>query len=568
MIARSPVMAMLWENWRLTRSESAQRLAQGILISAAVLAGVAAFGRVGNERARLALGLLVMTYLPLWLSVARLNGGRFMDGFRPGYPFYVLYTRPVRTLVLVAAPMAYNVATAVALYLASALVLRAIFGVPIPLLPLAVWIAATHIVQWAAQWGTSSKVVQWCGSIGGVVVLTALAVWRGKDWPAQFDFSPWDYALMTAISLAAFGLTVAGVARQRRGDAKVAPPHTETRGRLSDWLAARFRFSCPITSATRAQVWFDLKSSGLTVLAIGGALALAIPLLFVVTAQVDIQFSGVFDQPATRAIAVIAAFLSVPALLTLGGNAFGIRTRQGRRFASVFEATQGYGTARIAGLKVLVHSVCLLAALVAVGASAWTSGSLIPFDVLDDGDPLLRKARLGGLVGAIEGPIGAMNVYQLLALAFVLCTGVAILVALRASLAALRARYPRHVSVAGWALLLYGLAQVALALAGRGELGVEPLWATYGVVRWVLTALTIYVAWRVVAERLLSARSAGGVLLISAAFATAWVTLLRATGVQLDALAPSDALGMLWPAVLPLTASVLAPWSLSRVRHL
>ena len=47
--------------------------------------------------------------------------------------------------------------------------------------------------------------------------------------------------------------------------------------------------------------------------------------------------------------------------------------RQGRAYASAFEATQAYGTARLAGLKVLVRSVCVLAALIAVGVSVWAS---------------------------------------------------------------------------------------------------------------------------------------------------------------------------------------------------
>ena len=84
---------------------------------------------------------------------------------------------------------------------------------------------------------------------------------------------------------------------------------------------------------------------------------------------------------------------SLPAVLILGGNAFGIRARQGRTYASAFEATQACGTARMAGLKVLVRSVCLLAALAAVGTSVWTSASVIPFDVLEDNDTFIEKSR-------------------------------------------------------------------------------------------------------------------------------------------------------------------------------
>ena len=349
---------MLWENWRLTRIEAAQRLTQGLVLNATVLTGFAAFAPIGDASARLALFLLAMTYAPLWISVARLNGGRFMDGYRPGYPFYFLYTRPVRTFVLVGAPMAFNVVSVVALYVVSALVLRAAFGHPFPL-PLAAWIGAFHIAQWAAQWGTSSRAIQWVGSMVAGVGFTGLGVWRAWEWPARFDVPLSDYALLAAVSAASFGLAVAGVARQRRGDTRAVTPRAVTGDGFfgdSERLTDLFRLPCPTTSATRAQIWFELKFSGLPVLAIGVTLAIVIPLLLLVTSQLDVMLSRFFTQPATRVVAVTVAMFSVPIVLLLGGNAFGIRTRQGRKYASVFEATQAYGTARIAGLKVLVRS--------------------------------------------------------------------------------------------------------------------------------------------------------------------------------------------------------------------
>jgi len=70
------------------------------------------------------------------------------------------------------------------------------------------------------------------------------------------------------------------------------------------------------------------------------------------------------------------------------------------------------------------------------------------------------------------------------------------------------------------------------------------------------------------AERLLTLRSACGVVLVSVAFGVAWVTVLRAAGVQLGAIPTMDAVWMLSPTLLPLMACVLAPWSLGRVRHM
>ena len=570
---RSPGAAMLWENWRLTRIEAFQRVVQGVVVPAVVLAGAAAFGPIDNGAVRLALGLLVMTHMPLWLSVAKLNGGRFMDGYRPGYPFYFLYTRPIRTFALVGAPMAYLAASGMAAYLLSALVLRAIFGYPFPLLPLAALIAAYHVAQWAAQWGTSNKVVQFIGSAVGGLGFTLLGMYRTREWPARLDVQFVDYAVLAAVCVVSVGLAVAGVARQRRGEARSVTPRTVTRSGFSEWLAGLFRLPCPTSSATRAQIWFELKTSGLPVLVIGVAFAIVIPLLLAVTTRLDVALSAFFTEPATRVVAVLAAMLSVPAVLLLGGNAFGIRARQGRKYANVYEATQAYGTARIAGLKVLVRSACLMAALVAVGTSIWTSASVIPFDVLGDQDTFIEKSRMpvSGWMRTIEGTVRAMSAYELFALAVVAAIVVAVMVTLRAAQPALRARYTRRMNIATWVVLLSAGALVLLVLATRRGIGVELLLNTITATKWIavaaMTLATAYLLWRVLAEQILTLRQACGAILMAAAFGVAWITVLQAVGVQLSGRPAMDAAWMLSPALLTLMAAVLAPWSLSRVRH-
>jgi hypothetical protein len=77
----------------------------------------------------------------------------------------------------------------------------------------------------------------------------------------------------------------------------------------------------------------------------------------------------------------------------------------------------------------------------------------------------------------------------------------------------------------------------------------------------------IYLFWRGFAERFLTLRYVCGALLFSAAFAAAWVTILRAAGVQLTGMPTTSAVSWLSPAFVPLMASVLAPWSLNRIRH-
>ena len=168
----------------------------------------------------------------------------------------------------------------------------------------------------------------------------------------------------------------------------------------------------------------------------------------------------------------------------------------------------------------------------------------------------------------IAGAVGALTGYQQVALAFVACIGVAVMVASVAAIMALAARYPRPLNIAICLYLLsWGVVLVLLALAGHRGIGL-----LFGPTRFidapVIVLATVYLCWRAFAERLMTLRAACSVVLVSAAFGAAWVTVLRGAGVQFAAMPTMDAVWMLSPALLPLMASVLAPWSLSRMRHI
>lgn len=553
----APIVAMLWEQWRLTRVEAAQRLALGIV------AGSAALVLFGDTGATVAFWILVALHAFFYFSIAKLNGGRFMDGYKPGFPLYLLYTRPVPTVVIVGVAMAYDAISCVALYVASATLLGFAFGHPLPLVSVSVCLVAYHLASTCVQWSTRNRVVQWIGSM--VIALPMFALFKSRlAPPLQVELSLLENALMVLIGLVAFGLTVAGVAWQRRGDAVASAPRTAGSPGYPDWLVTLFRFPCPTSSATRAQLWFELKSSGLPVLAIGLATAILIPLLFAISIAV---------VPA-RIGAVSGAVFSVPVILfVLGGNAFGIRRKQGRTYASSFEATQPYGTAQLAGLKILVRAGCVLAALIAVGASVWTSSSLVSaWGAWVDGkqEPILGLLIMRREVG---DAFGGLTGYALVAQAVLASIAVAIMIASLAAREALRARYPRRLLVGGWLLLLWSFSIILLVLAGRN--GIAPTFLVDAIIRatrWIgaaaLVFTTLYLFWSGFAERAMTIRYACGALLISAAFGAAWVTALHAAGVQLASMPAMNAVGMLSPLLLPLIASALAPWSLNRIRHI
>ena len=556
MTMRSPIVAMLWENWRLSRNEAAQRLAQGIVAASAALTFF-------DADATIAFWILIATHAFFWFSIAKLNGGRFMDGYKPGFPLYLLYSRPVPTVTIVGVAMVYDAVSCTAFYLVSAAFLRFAFGPALPLFSMTVFLMAYHFACTCVQWSTRNRVVQWIGSM--VTFFPFLALLKNRmASPLQVEFSLLENALMALVGVVSFGLTVAGVARQRRGDAIASVPRTAGSGGYPDWLVTLFRFPCPTSSATRAQVWFELRSSGFPVLAIGLALAMLIPLLF----AISIPF-----EPARHATVSFMALAVPVVLLALGGNVFGIRRRQGRIYASAFEATQPYATAQLVGLKVLVRTACLLAALIAIGVSVAASSSLMSAwgEWLADG----KKDALPGLLQlrrTIGDSFGALTGYAIAAQVVIASVVVAVMVASFATFTALRARYPRRLIVAGSLLLLWSIAIILLGLAARRGIGPEfLLGAILRATRWSAATAVVFAAtylfWSGFAERVLTIRYAGGAVAISAAFGAAWLTALHIAGVQLAGMSATNAISVVSPALLPLMASVLAPWSLSRIRH-
>ena len=548
---KSPIQAMLWENWRLTRVEAALRLALGLVAGSVALV-------LFDAGATFAFWILMTLHgMCVWFSILKLNGGRFMDGYKPGFPLYLLYTRPVPTVAFVGVAMVYDAVSCAALYVVSAALLGFAFGQPLPLFSVTVWIVAAHFCYLCIQWSTPNRVVQYVGTIVSLLPLFLLLKFRVAS-PLQVEFSLVENALMVLVCVVAFGLTVVGVAWQRRGGAVATAARKVELGGYPNWLITLFRLPCPTSSATRAQVWFELKSSGLPVLAIGLGVAILIPLLFVISIPVT------HVRPAAVGVPMI---LAPAVLLFLGGNAFGIRRRQGRTYVSTFEATQPYGTAQLSALKVLVRTACVLIAFIAVGVSAWTSSSVVSAwgSWVVDGNAHDAVPGLTGMRRGIGDAIGGLTGYAQAALAVVTSVAVALMVAMVAAVSALRARYSRRVVVAASLLLLSGLALVLLALAREGGVASEFLVdSLFTATKWIAAAAivftTVYLFWSGFAERVLTARYACGAFVISAIFVAA--------GVTLAGMPAKNAVSILWPLLVPLMASALAPWSLSRIRHI
>jgi hypothetical protein len=567
---------MLWEQWRLTRGEIAWRLVLSVGAASAVLmlATLSSSEIARNMAAVLALVLLVTPHALGWFSIAMLNRGQ------SGFPLFLLYTHPLRTAVIVGVPMAYLATMSAALYIVSALVLRMVFGHPFPLLTVAAFIAILNIAQLAANWSTRRFTLRMLANVAVSLVWTGLSINRlsveeipGPDvappatWPAVFDFAAADYAWISAVGLALFGLTVRAVNRQRHGGSRAGIAGTPANG-FPDRLVNLFRFKCPTMSATRAQLWFDLRSTGLPLLTVGIVLALVNGLLGAVSGPIDAVITADYREYVSctvqecywaRPMSMLFAMVSVAAVLMLGSNAFGLRARQGLVYASAFEATQPYGTGRLAVLKLTVRLMCVLTALAAIVFSVWASGLFV------------GSGRIfGGPFETIAFAFGALNGSEKLALAVAAFIGAGSTIALLASFGALRTRYSRRLNQAGVLLLVYLTGLVLLVIGGERWTGtLEAMlrttsWATAS----AIVGGTAYLSWRAFTERLLTPGQACSAALLTAAFAAAWVTLLGGLALAFTGRPVTYDVRLLAPALLPLTIGVLAPWSYSRVRHI
>lgn len=548
---RAPIVAMLWEQWRLTRVEAAWRAGAGIAVGSLAILNP-------DHGATIAFWGLVWSNAIIWLSLARLNGGRFMDGYKPGFPLYLLYPRPVSTAVMVGVAMGYDAISGVVLYLASAAFVNLVYGQALPLFSVALWILTSRLLYTCVQWATHSRTVQWGVSIALYWPLFVMLKNRMAS-PLRVEFSTVDSLVLILVCVACVLTTIAGVARQRRGDAVASVPRKAALSGYPVWLINLFRFPCPTSSATAAQIWFELRATGLPLLSLSLGCSLMIVLLFAI---------GIVVVPVRHAAVAASMFFAPLLLISLGGNAFGILRKQGRAFAGLFESTQPCGTAEMAGLRILVRSACVLAGLFMIGLSVWVASSFISSWgnwVVEGNDSSRALADARHKLGIALGSLWGLP-------AIVLSVAIAAMVAARAVLAALRARWSRRVNIGGALLLVYCLTLGLLLLSEqRGLVASFVPQAFLATTGWLAAAAlvvgTAYLAWRVIAEQLLTWRQVLVVAGLLVIFGATWLALRAAGGVSLTGGITAEAIRMLVPILLPLFFCVLAPWSLSRIRH-
>lgn len=559
---RTPVAALLWESWRLTRDEMAFRMALALVLGAAPLVVARAAGNENVADGAVVVAVFVVAFIamPFWFSIALLKGGRPMDGGRPGFPFSMGYPRPVRTEILVGVPMTYFALAAAASYVVPAVVLGAVFGYTFPLAPPAAWLVALSLVQAATSWWTHSKTVQLAGSMAtvGACMLLMLSQIRpgerGDALPALFTFSPGDYGVIGSIAVASLALAIASVARQRHGDTLRSFERGSGAAWVRRWHIDIVRFPCPTASPARAQWWVEVKGTGVPLLVTGFALAVAIPALLAAV--------GAWE-PAQR-LALTPAMLAPLVVLRMGiDNAFGLLRKPGRTYASTFDASQAIGTLPLVTIKVLVRAVCFLLAMAALAVSFWASVPL-----LREWSTILPRNYEALISGrrAVAAAIEALTGPERAALAVLIVTGVSTTVAHAASLQVFRLLHPMRVYAGSLALVVYTLLLLLWSRQASAGIEVVIMEAYPWVLATAISLSTLHVFRVALMEQLITARHAVVAVLLWAACAGSWLTLTRG-GLDMAAMPWASVALMLSLSLLPATAVALTPWAYSLVRH-
>ena len=259
---RSIPVAMIWETlrrgrWNLTTSALAANVLPCLLFS--VLGHEGALDAADPNQ--IGMHVAFVQIYPFLFGIAALSA--------IGSPAR-LYALPIRTSTLVALQMLLAMLLVAAEMLASTAALNAVFDLRWPLWGPALFGAVAVVAIQAAMWLADRS---WWLAAAIMLPGGALGLWfKARYGPVlskpthYWDVvTPVDVATLALIAVAAYGVAVVGVARNRRGERPLSIG-------LVDWLSGVFAGSPSRQVAFRtpkgAQLWFEWRKKGWSIPAI------------------------------------------------------------------------------------------------------------------------------------------------------------------------------------------------------------------------------------------------------------------------------------------------------------
>jgi hypothetical protein len=437
---------MLWESWMMTRWGFLSRL---LIALAFILLAVTIYEtREVADDANLRALRAVCSWIGIMCVLSGLGLGRSQDG-RGGFPFYLGFSRPVPTWLQVAVPMTYRTVFCTALYLIPILVIDLAYGMSALTKSATLLMIPITLMTIASSWWTDKKgisqllgwVIVFCGATALFYYTLHFNEHKVADdpefqWTYSFAFSAQDYLVLLLVSVTSILLTLAGVESQRHGDRGLGSwklRDSASHQADADWFAELYQTECPTTSAKHAELWAEINGRGLPAIVLSLIVALTIPTLWLLSNLTDSQ---VFFFIVT----IAAAHVPIAAAPT-----FGIVTKQGSTYMSTFDATRPLNTTWLAGMKLSVAIVSMMAAMLVIAISCWISIPLVEGFV--DGIEIGRQN--------IVNYFKSMSIVDLVLLFFVRLVQFSTIVAFLAALQTTYALYSDRLTFAVLGLLVY-----------------------------------------------------------------------------------------------------------------
>jgi hypothetical protein len=372
---RSPALALAWELW-VRHRRGLTVLAAGSLAVVAASQALAAAGRGVLPHLVEAASLPAAFALIYLLSVFSYSFGTRLEARDSGFPARA-FTLPVRTWALVGWPMVLGTVTVAGLWVAWAgWVLRPCgLGAPLwwPALLLAAFLAWLQAIAW------TPFPLGWLRALVAVVVLTAFIA-SAPVAMVLLDATEAALAgLYAGLTVTAYPVALAGVARARRGDGQEWPSLTRLLDRTALCLPRGHR---PFSSPGQAQVWLEWRRHGVTLPFMMACITAAwLPSLPAFEASIrEMVSSGMFPALAAAVRAVgapwlaLVPLLSLPPLLGFCGGEMGKMSVEGRHPGlSSFLGTRPLTTTALVAAKLRMAAWTALAAwgVTLAGSAAW-----------------------------------------------------------------------------------------------------------------------------------------------------------------------------------------------------
>ncbi|MFC1735338.1 hypothetical protein ACFL1X_04425 [Candidatus Hydrogenedentota bacterium] len=400
---RTPMRAMIWELWRLTRWDIVLRIA-AVCFLVGVIVLISATRDWGSPEMK-ALGEMTVHALTVFLvAMASLLPSSFVSSLEnphgQGYPMPLAFTRPISTRMLTFVPLAYFALASAVICMGCAFFIRILCSMSLPWMQIAVTMAVVttvfNIVHWSVQ-GTTARTlcIVVLLSVFGVVMFPWLVSKISlRDplngellLPPVFSFlsklkligiesfqktgSPtveWQYY---AVLIGCFGAMCSAapalVGLKRHGQSLELKSVGKFFKEITRIFPKRRR---PFSSPDKAQLWFEIRRGGTAVLITNACVLFT---LFIATFAWDI-FADFSQEVATLPWCIyMCAF---PAVVIFHGThkMAGLESREGVLRLSPFDGTRpmSNGTLIFIKFKALVACTIIGMTTVAFAAIVWT----------------------------------------------------------------------------------------------------------------------------------------------------------------------------------------------------